>query len=100
MSDPGAPLHSIRLHAIKLQDIKLTIRLHGLKVQDIRLFNIKPHGIKSQCIMSHGARLLSISGLNRDLFLPSKMANPSTSKSCRRWRMINTAKSYLIGCRA
>jgi len=55
--------------------------------------------------MPHGARLLSIIGLSRDLFLPSKMANPrltnpSTSKSRRRWRMIKTARSYLFGCRA
>jgi hypothetical protein len=55
--------------------------------------------------MAHDTRLLSISGLNRDLFLPSKMenqrpTNPSTSKSRRKWRMIKTARSYLFGCRA
>jgi hypothetical protein len=39
---------------------------HGIK-----LLNIKPHGI-----MPHGARLLSINGLNKDLFLPIIVANP------------------------
>jgi hypothetical protein len=86
---------NIRLHGIKLQGNKLPIRLHGIKLQDIKL-----HNIKSQGIMPHGARLLSISGLSRDLFLPIKMANPSTSKNRRRWRMINTIGSYLFGCRA
>jgi hypothetical protein len=66
----------------------------------IRLLNIKPHGITA-----HSTRLLSISGLNRDLFLPIIVANPrptkpSTLKSCRRWKMINIGRSYLFGCRA
>jgi hypothetical protein len=64
------------------------------------LVNIKPHGI-----MSHGTRLLNISCLSRDLFLPiivanSRPTNPGILKSRRRWRMINTARSYLFGCRA
>jgi hypothetical protein len=67
---------SIRLHGIRLQGIKLPIRLHGIKLQDIRLLNIKPHGIKSQGIMPHGARLPNINGLNKDLFLPIRVANP------------------------
>lgn len=96
---------SIRLHGIKLQVIKLPIKHHGIKLQDIMLLNIKPYGIKSQGIMPYGARLFSISGLSRNLFLPSKMVNqrltnPSTSKSHRRWRMIKTSRSYLFGCRA
>lgn len=54
-------------------------------------------------IMPHCTRLLSTNGLNKDLFLPSKMANqrltnPSTSKGRRRWRMIKTARSYPSGC--
>jgi hypothetical protein len=86
---------SIRLHRIKLQGIRLPIKLQGIK-----LLNIKPYGIKSQGIMPHGTRLLSINDLSKDLFLPIKITNPSTSKSRRRWRMINTARSYLFGCRA
>jgi hypothetical protein len=58
---------SIRIHGIKLQGI----RLHGNKLQGIGLLNIRPHGI-----IPHGARLLSTSGLCRDLFLPTKVANP------------------------
>jgi hypothetical protein len=49
--------------------------------------------------MPHDARLLNIRSLRRDLFLPSKMANPSTPKGCIRWRMINTGRSYLFGCK-
>jgi hypothetical protein len=83
----------------------LPIRLHGIKLQDIKHITIKPHGIKSKGIMPHSTRLLSISGLSRDLFLPSKMANPRLTnptilKGRRRWRMINIARSYLFGCRA
>jgi hypothetical protein len=90
---------SIRLHGIRPL-IRLFIRLHGIKLQGIRL-----HGIKTQGIMPHCPRLLSISSLSRDLFLPSKMANqrltnPSTSKSRRRWMMIKTARSYPFGCKA
>jgi hypothetical protein len=85
MSDPSAPFSKLREQRsrekcldkqISAQDLWLSIRLHGIKLQDIRLLNIKPHGFKSQGIMPHGARLLSINGLSRDLFLPSKMANP------------------------
>jgi hypothetical protein len=85
--------------SIKLQGIRLPIRLHGIKLQGIKLLNIKPYGIKSQAIMPHSSRLLSISNFTRDLFLPIKIANPSTSKSRRRWLMINTAMSYLFGSR-
>jgi hypothetical protein len=63
--------------SIKIQGIRLPIiRLHGIKLQDSRLPSIKLHGIKFQGIMLHGARLPSISGLSRDLFLPIKMASP------------------------
>jgi hypothetical protein len=85
--------------SIKLQGIRLPIRLHGIKLQGIKLLNIKPYGIKSQAIMPHSSRLLSISNFTRDLFLPIKIANPSTSKSRRRCLMINTAMSYLFGSR-
>jgi hypothetical protein len=79
-------------------------RLHGIKLQGIRLL-IKPHGIKTPGIMPKGARLHSISGLSRDLFLPIIVANPSStnpsiSKSHRRWKMIYTAGSHLFGCKA
>jgi hypothetical protein len=55
--------------------------------------------------MPHGARLPSISGLSRDLFLPIKVANPRLTnpgslKTQRRRKMINAARSYLFGCRA
>jgi len=65
-------------------------------VHGIKLPNIKPHGI-----MPHGARLLSINGLNRDLFLPiivenPRPTNPGTLKSRRRRRMIDNGRSYLI----
>jgi hypothetical protein len=109
MSDPSAPFSKLRERRSKKRcpdkqitapDLWPSIRLHGLKLQDIKLLNIKPHGI-----VPHSAKLLGISNLNRDLFLPSKMANPrltnpSTSKSRKRWRMINIARSYLFGCRA
>jgi len=54
--------------------------------------------------MLQGARLLSINGLSKDLFLPIIMANPSStnpsiSKSHRRWKMIYTAGSHLFGCK-
>jgi hypothetical protein len=123
MSDPSAPFSRLKEQrsrkrcqdkqvlaqdlwaSIRLHEIKLLIRFHGIKLQSIKLLNIKPHGIKSQGIMPHGERLLSISCLMRDLFLPSKMANPrltnlSTLKGHKMWRMINTARSYLFGCRA
>jgi hypothetical protein len=119
MFDPSAPFLKLREQRsrkkcldkqITVQDLWPSIILHGIrllgiKLQGIRLLNIKPYGIKTQGIMPHGTRLLSISGLSRDLFLPSKMANqrltnPSTSKRRRRWRMIKTARSYPSGCRA
>jgi hypothetical protein len=86
--------------SIRLHGIKLLIRLHGIKLQGIRL-----HGIETQGIMPHGTRLPSISGLGRDLFQPIIVANPrptnpSTLKSRRRSRMINTARSCLFGCKA
>jgi hypothetical protein len=86
--------------SIKLHGISLFIRLHGIKLQSIWLLTIKTQGI-----MPHGARLLNISSLSRDLFPPIIVANPrptnpSTSKSRRRWRMIKTARSYPSGCRA
>jgi len=61
--------------------------------------NIKPLGI-----MHHGTRLLSISGLSSDLYLPIIVTNPrstnsGTLKSRRMWRMINTAESHLFGCK-
>jgi len=108
MSDPNAPFSRVREQRLRkrcldkkisAQDLWPNIRLHGIKLQGIKL-PIRLHGIKLQDIMPHGARLLSISGLSRDLFLPIKMANPSTSKNRRRWRMINTIGSYLFGCRA
>jgi hypothetical protein len=122
MSDTNAPFSKIRKQRsrkkcpdkqIKAQDlwpsiglhgIRLLIRLHGIKLQNLRPLNIKSHGIKTQGIMPHDARLLNISGLSRDLFLPIIVANPrptnpGTSKSRRRWRMINTTGSHLFGCR-
>jgi hypothetical protein len=118
MSDPSAPFLKLREQRsrkkcpnkqISAQDLWPSIRLHGIRLlirlQGIRLLNIKPHGIKTQGIMPHGTRLLSISGLSRDLFLLSKIANqrltnPSTSKGCKKWRMIKIARSYPFGCRA
>jgi hypothetical protein len=118
MSDPSAPFPKLREQrsrnkcpdnqitaqdhwpSIRLHGIRLLIRLHGIKLQGIRLLNIKPLGI-----MLNGARLLSTSGLSRDLFLRIIVANPRPTnpgplKSLRRRRMINTARSYLVGCRA
>jgi len=108
MSDPNAPSSKLREQRsrkkcpdkqITAQDLWPLIRLYGIKLQGIRLLNIKPLGI-----MLHGARLLSISGLSRDLFLPIIVANPRPTnlgplKSHRRRRMINTTRSYLFGCR-
>jgi hypothetical protein len=118
MSDPSAPFSKLREQRSrkKCPDKQITaqdlwpsirlhgIRLHGIKLQSLRPLNIKSHGIKSQGIMPHGARLLSISSLSRDLFLPiivanSRPTNPGTSKSRRRWRMINTTGSHLFGCK-
>jgi len=113
MFDPNAPSSKLREQRstkkcpdkqIMAQNlwpsIRLLIRLHGIKLQGIRLLNIKPLGI-----MLNGARLLSTSGLSRDLFLRIIVANPRPTnpgplKSLRRRRMINTARSYLVGCRA
>jgi hypothetical protein len=86
--------------SIRLHGTGLLIMLHGIKHQGIKLLNIKPLGI-----MNHNARLLSISGLSSDLYLPIIVANPrstnpSTLKSRRRWRMINTVGSHLFGCKA
>jgi hypothetical protein len=91
-------LHSVldlwpsnRLHGSRL----LSIKLHG-----IRLLDIRPHGIKPD-----GIRLLSISSINSDLYLPIRMANPkltnqdTSRRSHRILRMINTIGSYLYGCR-
>jgi hypothetical protein len=122
MSDPNAPFLKLRKQrsrkkcpkkqitaqdlwpSIRLHGIRLFIRLHGIKLQNLRPLIIKSHGIKTQGIMPHDARLLSISGLCRDLFLPIIVANPrptnpDTSKSRRRWWMINTTGSHLFGCR-
>jgi hypothetical protein len=83
---------------IRLHGIRLLIMLYGIKHQGIRLLNIKPLGL-----MHHGTRHLSISGLSNDLYLPIIVANPrpnpSTLKGRRRWKMINTAWSYLFGCK-
>jgi hypothetical protein len=89
--------------SIRLHGIRILTRLHGIKLQGIMLF-IKPHDIKTLGIMPQGTRLLSINGLNRDLFLPIIVANPSStnpsiSKSRRRWKMIYTAGSHLFGCK-
>jgi hypothetical protein len=73
--------------------------LHGIKHQGIRLLNIK-----LLSLMHHDTRDLSISDLSRDLYLPITVANPrsnpSTLKGHRRWKMINTTKSHLFGCKA
>jgi hypothetical protein len=55
---------------ISAQDLWPNIKIHG-----IRLPSIKLHGIKFQGIMPHDARLPSISGLSRYLFLAIRMAN-------------------------
>jgi len=86
--------------SIRLHGIRILIKLHGSKIPGTRLLNIKPHGI-----MSHDARLLSVSGLSIDLYLPVIVANPrptnpSPLKGRRRWKMINTAESHLFGCKA
>jgi hypothetical protein len=113
LSDLSAPFSKLREKRsrkkfpnkqITAQDPWPSIRICGIRLL-IKLHGIKPHGIKTQGIMPHDARLLSISGLSRDLLLPRKMknkrlTNPSTSKSRKRWRMIKTARSYPSGCRA
>jgi len=118
MSDPNAPFSKLRKQSsrkkcpdkqIIAQDhwpnIRLHgIRLHGINLQSLRPLNIKSHGIKTQGIMPLSARLLNISGLSRDLFLPIIVANPrhtnpGTSKSSKRWRLINTIGSHLFGCK-
>jgi hypothetical protein len=85
--------------SIKLHGIGLVIMLHGIKHQGIRLLNIKTLGL-----MHHSTRHLSIRGLSSDLYLPIIVANPrsnpTTLKSRRRWKMINTAWSHLFGCKA
>jgi hypothetical protein len=89
--------------SIRLHGIRILTKLHGIKLQGIRLL-IKPHGIKTLGIMPESARLLNISGLSRDLFLPIIVANPSStnpsiSKSHRRWKVIYTAGSHLFRCK-
>jgi hypothetical protein len=84
---------------IRFHDIKVLTRLNGIKLHGIRLL-IKPHGIKLQ-----GSKRLSINGLNKDLFLPIIVANPSSTnpsipKSHRRWKMIYTVGSHRFGCKA
>jgi hypothetical protein len=85
--------------SIRLHGTRLLIMLHEIKHQGIRLLNIKPLGL-----MHHDTRHLSISGLSSDLFLPIIVANlrpnPSTLKGRKRWKMINTARSHLFGCKA
>jgi hypothetical protein len=113
MSDPSAPSSKLREKRsrkkcpdkqitapdlwpnIRLHGIRLFIMLYGNKLQGIRLPNIQPLGI-----MHHGTRLLSISGLSSYLYLPMIVANPSTLKSRRRWKMIYIAMSHLFGCKA
>jgi len=90
--------------SIRLHGIWILTKFHGIKLQGIRLL-IKSHGIKTPGIMPQGARLLSISGLSKDFFLPIIVANPSStnpsiSKSRRRWKMIYIAGSHLFGCKA
>jgi hypothetical protein len=63
---------SIKIHGIRLP----SIMIHGIKLQGIRAPSIKLHDIKFQGIMPHRAKLPSISGLSRDLFLSIIMANP------------------------
>jgi hypothetical protein len=74
-SDPSAPFSKLRdqrsrkrcqdkLHSAL--DHLPSIRLHSSKLLNIKLSGIRPHGIK----------LLSISGMNNDLYLPIRMANP------------------------
>jgi hypothetical protein len=103
MSDPSTPFSKLKEQRsrkkcpdkqIMAQDLWSSIRHHGIRLL----------GIKTQGIMPHGAKLPSISDLSRDLFLPiivanPKPTNPSTLKSRRRRRMINTARSYLFGCK-
>jgi hypothetical protein len=67
---------SIRLHNIRPPNI----RFHGIRPSSIRLHGIRPpsiklYGIKFQGTRPHGVRLLSISDINRDLFLSIRMAN-------------------------
>jgi hypothetical protein len=86
-SESNGQERSAQTSKILPQDLWPSIRLHGIKLRGIRVFNIKPYGI-----MPHAARLPSISGLNRDLFLPIKVASPrltnlSTLKSRRRRKM-------------
>jgi hypothetical protein len=82
-----------KLHSVL--DLWPSNRLHGSRLLDIR-----PHGIKPD-----GIRLLSISSINSDLYLPIRMANPkltnqdTSRRSHRILRMINTIGSYLYGCR-
>jgi hypothetical protein len=95
MSNPSAPFSRLRNQKsrkrypdkkISAQDLWTnimiqgiwhpSIRLHGIKLQEIKLPSIKLHGIEFQGIRPYGTRLLSINGLNRDLFLPIRMANP------------------------
>jgi hypothetical protein len=50
--------------------------LAHIRLPSIKLYGIKPHGIRT-----HGIRLLSINGINSDLFLPIRMANSRKKKS-------------------
>jgi hypothetical protein len=48
----------------------------GIRLPSIRLHNIRLHGIRLHGIKPHGIRFLNINGINNDLFLPIRMANP------------------------
>jgi hypothetical protein len=106
MSDPSASFSKIRAQRsrkkcpnkeIMARDLWPNIRLHGIrllgiKLQCIRPLNIYPNGIKTQVIVTHGARLLNINDLSRDLFLPSKMANQRlTNPSISKWSKLQWA---------
>jgi hypothetical protein len=83
MSDPSAPSSKLReqMSRKKCPDKHITAKTSGpvsdsmasggIKLQGIRLLT-SPIGI-----MLHGAKLLSINDLSRDLFLPIIVANPS-----------------------
>jgi hypothetical protein len=103
MSDPSAPSlkHKKRRPRKKCPDQLImaldrwpSIRIHGIR-HPTKLLNIKLFGL-----MHLGTRHLSISDLNNDLYLPITVANPSTCKGRRRWKMINTSVSHLFGCKA
>jgi hypothetical protein len=79
MSDLSVPLS--RLKDLRLRkrcpDMKILAQdlWPSIKLQSIKLLCIKLHGIKLQGIRPHGARLPSINGFSKDLFLPIRMAN-------------------------